>query len=556
MPTTDSVIPLRFGEFIPEEKIGQGGICEVYRARQPSLDRLVAVKVLHHHLLQIAGLRRRFVQEARILARLSHPHIIHVIDAGTEGEWVYYVMEYVEGTDFKKILHEGNRTVAEKLDILIQTLKGLEYAHHNGVIHRDLKPANIMVDTAGHARLTDFGIAHLFAQPGGAEETQTGELMGTPAYMAPEQRTSAKDVDVRSDIYSMGVILYEAVTGKKPVGRVRPPSELNPDAPKFLDEIILTCLEQEPEKRHQTAGALKDLLLETAPQPTGMVEAAEPTFAGVEDFIGCCRFLDTLSKDEASQTFLVENTSDHKLYVIKKITGRSIELSSLRRLAVLKHRHILNIHGAGSDLKKTVVVTDYARGGSLADRLARRWNEPEVTRFLYEAAQAVDFAHKNDIIHGNLRPSNVLFDDQGSVLLADFGIPPLAAKRKPWWRPPERNNSREGDLFALGALAYRMLFGDWPRWFAEDHLHFPKVQTFVSRDTRRMLMRLLHQDAAKRCASAEEILFQYAPRAKDKTSILPLEQDGRRFSLPVWVWLVIAGAAAVAGAVLAFWRVP
>jgi len=556
MPTAQTAIPLRFGEFIPEEKIGQGGICDVYRARQPSLDRQVAVKVLHHHLLQNAGLRRRFVQEAKILARLSHPHIIHVIDAGAEGDWAYYVMEFVEGTDFKKILHDDDMTLAEKLDILIQTLRGLEYAHSNGVIHRDLKPANIMVDAEGHARLTDFGIAHLLSGSGGGDETQTGELMGTPAYMAPEQRTSAKDVDIRSDIYSMGVILYETVTGKKPIGRVRPPSELNPGAPKKLDEIILTCLEQEPDKRHQSAAALRDALMGALSAPGTAGQTAQPTFAGVEDFIGRCRFLDTLNEDPSSQTYLVENTHDHRLYVIKKIIGRGVELSSLRRLAVLKHPHILNIHGAGSDLKKTVVVTDYARGGSLADRMSRRWTEQEATQFLYEAAQAIDFAHKNDIVHGNLRPSNILFDDQGRVLVADFGLPPVIGKRKPWWRPPEKLPSREGDLFALGAMAYRVLFGDRPRWFSEDHLHLPRVRNFVSRETRRMLIRLLHQDPEKRCATAEEILLQYAPRPADTADIAPVPRAQRKISLPLWVWLAISALATIIGATLAFWRVP
>ncbi|MFC1475477.1 protein kinase [Candidatus Zixiibacteriota bacterium] len=556
MPTKSPAIPLRFGEFIPEEKIGQGGICEVYRARQPALDRQVAVKVLRSNFLTNADLRRRFVSEAKILARLSHPNIIHVIDAGTEGEWAYYVMEYVEGIDYKQILREKEKTLNEKLDIIIQTLKGLEYAHNNGVIHRDLKPANIMVDRAGHARLADFGIAHLFARPGAEQETQTGDLMGTPAYMAPEQRTSAKNVDVRSDIFSMGVILYETITGKKPLGRVRPPSELNPEAPRSLDEIVLTCLEQDPDDRHQTAVALKDLLLELKPRRSVGVGRNEPVFTGVEDFIGRCKFLDTLNEGPTSQAYLVENTGDHRLYVIKKITGRGLELGRLRRLAVLKHRHILNVHGAGSDLEKTVIVTDYARGGSLADRLARRWSEPEVTQFLYEAAQALDFAHKNDIVHGNIRPSNVLFDDQGQVLLADFGLPPIVGKRKPWWRAPEKWPSREGDLFALGAIAYRMLFGDRPRWFSEENLYFPKVRNFVPRETRRMLIRLLHQDPEKRCSTAEEILMQYAPRARDGTAVPKVQRAARKVSIPVWLWILISAAAVIVGTILALWRTP
>jgi serine/threonine-protein kinase len=547
---------LQFGEFIPEEKIGQGGICEVYRARQPSLDRRVAIKILRRHFLGNTDLRRRFVREAKILARLNHPHIIHVIDAGTEGEWAYYAMEYIAGIDFKQILRANEKTLDEKLDIICQTLQGLAYAHEHGVVHRDLKPANIMVDRGGHARLTDFGIAHLFARPPGEQETHTGDLMGTPAYMAPEQRSSAKNVDARSDIFSLGVILYETITGRKPLGRVRPPTDLNPEAPPALDEIVLSCLEQDPADRPQTAAELRERLLAAQSQGAVGNSPQEPVFTGVEDFVGRCKFLDTINDGPSSQAYLVENTGDHRLFVIKKITGRGIELGRLRRLAVLKHPHILNVHGAGSDLQKTVIVTDYARGGSLADRLSRHWPEEEVIRFMYDAAQALDFAHKNDIVHGNLRPSNILFDDEDRVLLADFGLPPLVGKRKPWWRAPEIRPSRAGDIFALGTIAYRMLFGDRPRWFSEENLHFPKVQQFISRETRRMLVRMLHQNPEKRCASAEEIVAYYAPHFAeklDKPQVLPTP---RKFSLRPWVWVLISFMAIIAGTLIAVWKTP
>jgi len=554
MTVTSPPIPLQVGEFRLEEKIGQGGICEVYRAYQPSLDRRVAVKILRPHHLNDPELRRRFVREAKILARLSHPNIIHVIDAGAEGDWAWYAMDYIEGIDFKAILQENSSTLSEKLDIIIQTLKGLEYAHNNAVVHRDLKPANIMVDKGGNAHLADFGIAHLFAGVGETDATQTGELMGTPAYMAPEQKSSAKYVDERSDIFSMGVILYETLTGKKPYGLVRRPSEANPVVTTVLDEIALKCLEGEPADRYQSVTELKDRLLEAAPRPGTASAKPEPVFSGVDNFVGRCKFLDTLQETPSTVSYLVENTGDHQLYVIKKISGRDIELGFLRRLAVLKHSHILNVYGAGSDLQKTVVVTDYARGGSLADRLARRWSDEEVTRFIYEAATALDFAHKNNIVHGNLRPSNFLFDENDSLLVADFGLPPAANKRRPWWRAPENQLSREADLFSLGAVAYHMLYGDRPRWFSDSHLHIPKTQNFVSREIRRLLTGMLHQNPDKRSPSTEEIARLLRPETPDAARSASQQTTIRERQIPVWVWIVVSLAAVLGGAALAYWK--
>jgi serine/threonine-protein kinase len=525
----------------------------VYRAYQPSLDRRVAVKILRPHHLADPELRRRFVREARILAGLSHPNIIHVIDAGTQNGWAYYAMEYVEGTDFKKILREDEMPLPGMLDIIGQVLKGLEYAHTNGVIHRDIKPANIMVDANGNARLADFGIAHLF-EAGDGEATKTGELMGTPAYMAPEQRASATNVDARSDIFSVGVLLYETITGRKPVGHVRPPSELNPDAPRALDAMVLKCLEHNPDDRVQTVAALRGQLVDIVTRMSGGAMLSEPAFPAVDNFVGRCKFLSTIKETPTSVVYLVENIGDHRLYAIKKITGREVELGYLRRLAVLRHPHILTVYGAGSDLLKTVVVTDHARGGALADRLARSWREEEITRFLYEAASALDFAHKNDIVHGNLKPSNILFDERGKTLLADFGLPSVSGKRRPWWRAPENQVSREADMFSLGAIAYHMLYGDRPRWLTEDQLHFPKSQHPVSRETRKLLTRLLEQNPRNRCISAEEVVLLVRPPAAKEAPSLPAGAEKSTRLIPLWLWMAVSVLALAAGTLFALWQ--
>ncbi len=554
MSVAELKIPKQLGEFRLGEKIGQGGICEVYRAHQASLDRPVAVKILRPRHLADHELSRRFVREAKILAQLSHPNIIHVIDAGTDQERAWYAMEFVEGIDFKQLLRQNKLSLPEKIGIIVQMLHGLQYAHENGVIHRDLKPANIMVDTGGNARLTDFGIAHLLAEADKPDSTKTGERMGTPAYMAPEQRTSAKNVDIRSDIFSVGVILYEIVTARKPVGRVRRPSELNPIASASLDEVIFRCLEHDPALRPQSARELAQVLTEKNVCRTAQAieTGTESTLAKVDGFIGRCKFLDTLRESSTTSTYVVENTTDRQMYVIKKISGRAIELGSLRRLAALSHPHILKIHGAGSDVKKVVLVTDYARSGSLADRLNRTWTEDEVRQLLAQAAHALDFAHKNGILHGNLRPENVLFDTNDAIRLADFGLPPQLGKRKPWWRAPENRQSRQADLFSLGAIGYRLLYGDRPRWFSADELHFPKTQPPVSGELRDLLSALLQQDPDKRMPTAEQIV-----RCLDKSASAQRAEEIRpihRNILPLWAWGLIAAGFLTATAALLWWR--
>jgi predicted Ser/Thr protein kinase len=255
-PLVEELAPL-FPQLEILELIGQGGMGAVYKARQPSLDRLVAVKVLPREAGQDPAFAERFNREARALARLSHPNIVHVHDIGKAGDFYFFVMEYVDGANLRQVLRDGHLTPEQALRIVPQICDALQYAHEEGVVHRDIKPENILLDRKGRVKIADFGLAKLLGRDTG-NFTLTGsrQVMGTLYYMAPEQVERPLEVDHRADIYSLGVVFYEMLTGQLPVGRFPMPSEkAGTDA--FLDEVVLHAMEREPANRYQRASEVK-----------------------------------------------------------------------------------------------------------------------------------------------------------------------------------------------------------------------------------------------------------------------------------------------------------
>ncbi len=204
-------------------RLGVGGVGVVYQGRQVQLDRLVAIKVLQQSAAASPEWRRRFEREARVLSELAHPNIVPVTDFGIDGDVSYLVMELLQGKTLADLLNEGPLSPARALDIVRQTLRGLAFAHRQGIAHRDLKPANIFLqalpDHADHVRLLDFGMAKFLEganSPSPAENlSRVGVVFGTPSYMAPEQ-AKAERVDTRADIYAAGAILFQLLAGRPP----------------------------------------------------------------------------------------------------------------------------------------------------------------------------------------------------------------------------------------------------------------------------------------------------------------------------------------------------
>jgi tRNA A-37 threonylcarbamoyl transferase component Bud32 len=253
--------PEELADFIPQieiiELLAQGGMGAVYKGRQKSLDRFVAVKILPPDIGRDKAFAERFAREARALGKLNHPHIVAVHDFGQAKGLFYFVMEYVDGANLRQLLNEKSFTAKAALAIVPQVCDALQFAHDEGIVHRDIKPENILIDKKGRVKIADFGLAKLLGQDH-VDDNLTGahQVMGTMRYMAPEQMQGARDIDHRADIYSLGVVFYELLTGEVPRGRFAPPSKMV-QIDVRLDEIVLRALEKEPKHRYQHAADVK-----------------------------------------------------------------------------------------------------------------------------------------------------------------------------------------------------------------------------------------------------------------------------------------------------------
>ncbi len=238
------------------ELIGAGGMGAVFKARQSSLDRLVALKVLPESLAADPAFAERFSREARTLARLNHPNIVAVHDFGHSGRFYFLTMEYVDGVNLREAMAAGRFTPQQALGLVPRICEALQFAHDEGILHRDIKPENILLDVKGRVKIADFGIAKLIGPRKDITLTASGAAVGTPHYMAPEQLERPQEVDQRADIYSLGVVFYEMLTGELPLGRFALPSEKSSVDPR-VDPIVLRALERDRDKRFRTASEVK-----------------------------------------------------------------------------------------------------------------------------------------------------------------------------------------------------------------------------------------------------------------------------------------------------------
>ena len=247
-------IAAAFPELEVLEMCGQGGMGVVFKARQPKLDRLVALKILTPALAAQPGFAERFTREARALAKLSHPNIVGVHDFGESGGFFYLIMEFVDGVNLRQAMRSGI-SPEQALLLVPRVCEALQFAHDHGVLHRDIKPENILLDARGNPKLADFGIAKL-GDDKSTGLTLSGAQLGTAAYMAPEQIEHPATVDHRADIYSLGVVLYEMLTGELPLGRFSAPSE-KAHCSSGVDDVVLRALEKQRERRQQSATEMK-----------------------------------------------------------------------------------------------------------------------------------------------------------------------------------------------------------------------------------------------------------------------------------------------------------
>ena len=271
-PSLEELAP-HFPQLEILEYLGRGGMGVVYKARQKSLQRIIALKLLAPERVQDSKFAERFAHEARALARLNHPSIVTIYDFGQAGGFFYLLMEFVDGVNLRQALQKGRFTPEQALAIVPPVCEALQYAHEHGIVHRDIKPENLLLDRAGRVKIADFGIAKMLDAEGSNVGLAESQPAGTPQYMAPEQMAH-RGADHRADIYSLGVVLYELLTGELPTGKFQPPSR-KVQIDVRLDEVVLRALQETPELRFQTASEMGRLTATIATQSQSAAPARE-----------------------------------------------------------------------------------------------------------------------------------------------------------------------------------------------------------------------------------------------------------------------------------------
>ena len=449
----------RIGEYRVIEETGRGAMAVVYKAIQPSLNRTVAIKVLSPELTKDNLFVERFNRESITIARFNHPNIVHVIDKGSINGTVYFVMDFIEGKDFRAVLSDENTSFGEKMNIFIQACKALNYAHKSGVIHRDIKPSNILVDGDGNAWLSDFGIAKTNNRED-QEMTSSDVVMGTWNYMPPEQKSNTKEVDQRSDIYALGIILYEIATGKKPEGVLVEPRKVNPGISPQLEKVILKSVDQDKERRYQCVDELKDSLLAGLQGIHIDSQSRDKIYQGMVSLQDKFQLLDIIKQDEFSSVYLFNHREKQQMMIIKSFSRDRKGVRIARNLQELNHPQIVRVLGVGESNKQFIIVMDYIAGGNLKDRMIKEYHWREIIAMGKKVAAGLSYAHKKDVVHGNLRPTNIVFTKKNVPMITDFTLKSHYGENNDkvnWYAPTEPVISPQSDIYALGIILYQLI---------------------------------------------------------------------------------------------------
>lgn len=557
---------MKEGRYQYLEKIGEGGMATVYRGLQRSLNRPVAIKVLSATLSNAPEVIKRFKRESLIIARLNHPNIIHVIDKGTTSQGrPVFVMEFVEGQTLGEAIRAGRLSFNQKIDVVIQLCKGIAYAHKLGVIHRDIKPANVIIDHEGNAKLLDFGIASFFetSQKDQAEDARL--VLGTEAYMAPEQQQGLAATSTASDIYSLGLLMFELFSGERPSSNIAETLFAVPDMPPAMATLILQCIESEPKERPESVEKIKTKVLLLMKGQHITDDQASRASQGLSEVASQFGLLDVLREDKHSAVYLFEDKRSHRLIVIKKRHASMAGYKEAKLLSKLENLNIAQILGVSKNHNLFIVVSEYVAGGCLKDRLIEPLPVEAFLEIAIQIARGLAFAHKNRVIHGNLRPSNVLLGADNTVKLADFGLDEhyrFAAEAHNWYGDGRDQGDELSDIFSLGAIYYHMLTS-LPPDFKRDSLI--KSQHFVdlSEELQQLIERMLSRDVDQRPQSAESIVSELLPMLDEVRALnQPLDDATVLKSVPVeavvyrqnTAWTRTLGLALLCSLALNLWQ--
>ena len=530
-------------------RIGRGGMATIYRGHQTSLNRTVAIKFLSAEHLWDHQAQQLFDQESLVIAQLNHPNIIHIIDRGfTNGGRPYFVMEYVEGETLAQKMEKTTMTPLSRVMLSMQICSGLAYAHKNGVIHRDIKPANLLIDAEGHLRILDFGIAWLNARGNPDGES----ILGTPDYMSPEQFSAPDQVSPLSDIYALGAVMYQLFVGKKHVDDIKnwqaPLAALQPR----LAALIAQCLESDPAGRPGSAEEVRLRLLRLLQgahlADSQKQEARSVVGKAIENFV----LLDVIQRNRHGATYLFEDKTRNRLMVIKKRLQSDAGLKQARRLLELEHPQLIEVLGTSTNRNAFIVVMRHMPGGRLQERLSRPYSGDRFVDTALQLCRGMRAAHDHDILHGNLRPSNILFDKKERIRISDFGFEEhYRADRKDWYQPAlKAGPSIERDIYSMAAIFHHMLTGE-PLRFA--HRRVQSCPAFDNLDARlQVLLRdMLETDSRDYLDRFDKVIARLeALKGKLPEAARARRRRNRRIA---WIALTALGLLGAAAAIVHFY---
>lgn len=483
-------------------EMASGGMAKIYDAIQISLNRSVAIKFLSKTLLDHHEAISLFESESLIIAQLNHPNIVQVIDKGISSDsQPYFVMEKINGIDLSVMINEAELPFSKKIDIAIQTSKGLAYAHKNNVIHRDIKPANIIIDQHGNAKILDFGIA-LSNEPttNTQQSIEKSSVVGTEGYIAPEQQNDYTQATIESDIYSFGMLLKNLFNQK-----IDDHNNLSA-LPKSLIQLINQCTHTEPSKRFSSLTEVRDCLLKVSQGSHLNKTKFEDAKKDTQDLSAQFNLLDVLCKSHQKRVYLFQKKSNQQLIVIKRLLANTNGLKQAKLFSSLKHPNIVEIYAAAKNNGNFVLITEYLSGGSLENQLLKDMNEQDFLTQACQITSAIHFAHQNNIQHQNLSPANILFDSRQNIKVGDFG---QTRKNKDNLDVlnkyhPQGNQafSEQYDIYCLGAIFHHMLYGVTP------NEKKPAVQRKLSFRIQKLIDQMLAINPINRPTTAQQILVE------------------------------------------------
>jgi len=466
-------IPTLTGYKINHE-IGAGGMARVFDATQISLNRPVAIKFLSSELYTHSEARELFEKESLIIAQLNHPNIVHVIDKGlSEESMPYFVMEKIEGIDLDELIGGAQIPFEKKMDITIQSCKGLDYAHKSGIIHRDIKPANIIISQHGVAKILDFGIALAeensdSTSKDSSQSNQQTSIVGSQGFIAPEQLNDYAKATVVSDVFSFGILMQRLFCSvpaspdyQEDKSKLR--SEQFKKLPKQLQKIIIQCVDPEPTLRYQSLTEVRNKLLEISQGSHITKRKLEQASEDTKDLSDQFKLLDILANTQHRRVYLFQKKSNSQLLVIKKRRKQDANIKISKLVSSLRHPNIARIYATAISGEHNIVVSEYLSGGSLSSRLISPMPLDLVLDLSTQICSGLTFAHNNKFLHTRLSPSNLLFANDRIIKLTDFSLDSknqsTCDELNDYLPPGKQAVSERYDLYSLGAIMYHMLYG-------------------------------------------------------------------------------------------------